>query len=304
MATNNAVNNAPNANLAQHSVPVVGAAGLLSSIGPLTNGQLCIGSTSNAPVAGNLTSTGGSIAITNGAGTINLETTGGQGITRIVRQVITSSGTYTPTAGMLYADVELIGGGGGGGGSAAPGPNVFSFSGGGAAGGYCKKLYTAAAIGASVSITIGSGGAGGAAGGTIGNVGTPGGNSSFLGLLAYGGEGGNISGTGSPTGAPTVAGSAYGSTGGNATGGDINIYGADGGWGTWCRGSDGWMGGASGFGAGSFYGGIVQSSHYAPGKDNAPYGSGGGGASSNQSSSGNIGGSGSDGVCIITEYCY
>ncbi len=73
MATNNAVNNAPNANLAQHSVPVVGAAGLLSSIGPLTNGQLCIGSTSNAPVAGNLTSTGGSIAITNGAGTINLE---------------------------------------------------------------------------------------------------------------------------------------------------------------------------------------------------------------------------------------
>ncbi len=75
MAINNAVNNAPNANLAQHSVPVVGAAGLLSSIGPLTNGQLCIGSTSNAPVAGNLTSTGGSIAITNGAGTINLETT-------------------------------------------------------------------------------------------------------------------------------------------------------------------------------------------------------------------------------------
>lgn len=41
-----------------------------------TNGQLLIGSTGASPVWANLTSTGGSVVITNGAGTINLEATG------------------------------------------------------------------------------------------------------------------------------------------------------------------------------------------------------------------------------------
>ena len=58
-----------------------GASGALNGVGPLTNGQLLIGSTGATPVAASLTSTGGSVTITPGAGTINLEAVGGAGLT-------------------------------------------------------------------------------------------------------------------------------------------------------------------------------------------------------------------------------
>lgn len=54
----------------------------LSSV-TLNNGQLPIGSTGSAPVAANLTSIGGTITITNGAGSINLEASGSTGISTI-----------------------------------------------------------------------------------------------------------------------------------------------------------------------------------------------------------------------------
>jgi hypothetical protein len=65
----------------QHAVPVYGASGALNEVGPLTNGQLLIGSTGATPVAASLTSTGGSVTITQGAGSINLEAVGGAGLT-------------------------------------------------------------------------------------------------------------------------------------------------------------------------------------------------------------------------------
>ena len=65
----------------QHTVTVYGASGALNGVGPLTNGQLLIGSTGATPVAASLTSTGGSVTITPGAGTINLEAVGGAGLT-------------------------------------------------------------------------------------------------------------------------------------------------------------------------------------------------------------------------------
>ncbi len=46
---------------------------------------------------------------------------GGGGGVVVKRQVFTSSGTYTPDANMLYADVEIVGGGGGSGGGAGGG---------------------------------------------------------------------------------------------------------------------------------------------------------------------------------------
>lgn len=58
----------------QHAISIYGVSGALAEIGPLTNGQLAIGSTGLAPVAGSLTSTGATITISAGAGTINLET--------------------------------------------------------------------------------------------------------------------------------------------------------------------------------------------------------------------------------------
>lgn len=59
-----------------NAVATYGALGALAEVGPLTNGQLCIGSTGAQPVAANLLSAGSTIAITNGAGSINLETGG------------------------------------------------------------------------------------------------------------------------------------------------------------------------------------------------------------------------------------
>ena len=47
--------------------------GVVAWLAEATNGQIPIGSTGNAPVLGNITSTGGTITITNGPGTINLE---------------------------------------------------------------------------------------------------------------------------------------------------------------------------------------------------------------------------------------
>lgn len=57
----------------QHAIQIGGASSALANVGPLTNGQLVIGSTGVAPVAGSITSTGGTITVTPGAGTINLE---------------------------------------------------------------------------------------------------------------------------------------------------------------------------------------------------------------------------------------
>ena len=53
--------------------------GAVTATSQPTNGQLLIGSTGADPVLGNLTSTGATISITEGAGTINLESSGGSG---------------------------------------------------------------------------------------------------------------------------------------------------------------------------------------------------------------------------------
>jgi len=62
----------------------------------LTNGQIIIGSNGSMPTAGVLTSTGGTVAITLGAGAVNLES----GSTTAT-SVPTDSGTATPSAGVL-----------------------------------------------------------------------------------------------------------------------------------------------------------------------------------------------------------
>jgi len=72
MVTNNSVNNKPDTNRTQHAIARFGLAGALANLGPLTNGQTIIGNTGNAPSIGVLTSTDGTMTVTNGAGTIDL----------------------------------------------------------------------------------------------------------------------------------------------------------------------------------------------------------------------------------------
>jgi hypothetical protein len=92
-------------------------------------------------------------------------------------QVFSSSGTYTPSANLSYAVVEVQAGGGGAGFTNAN--SAYGASGGG--GGYSKSALSATTIGASQTITIGTGGSGGA---SMNTNGAAGGSSSFGSLLS------------------------------------------------------------------------------------------------------------------------
>ena len=59
--------------LTQYSTLTGGASNAIVSLGVATNGQLVVGSTGTTPVLATLTSSGGTVGITNGAGSINLE---------------------------------------------------------------------------------------------------------------------------------------------------------------------------------------------------------------------------------------
>lgn len=217
-------------------------------------------------------------------------------------QVFTSSGTYTPTTGMKYVIVEVVGGGAGGGGcGASVGSN--SASGGGGSGGYSRKTISAATIGGSQSVTIGALGAGGAAGN---NNGGSGGTTSFGSgplLQSTGGTGGG--GAGATTGIVPGGG---GGDGGVGSGGDVNTTGGPG------------TGGfiisvpavgnleTSGAGGSSFFGGggalsvSLGGTGSIPGDNANSYGGAGSGAVTDNVATGVAGGNGFGGICIVTEY--
>ena len=56
----------------ENALPVFGASGLVDEVGPLTDGQILVGSTGSAPVAATITA-GTGITVTNGAGSIEIE---------------------------------------------------------------------------------------------------------------------------------------------------------------------------------------------------------------------------------------
>ena len=70
-----------------------GSTSALVPLGVATNGQIPIGSIGANPVLGNITSSGGTITVTNGAGTINLDVVGGAGIDTINGDFHTISGS-------------------------------------------------------------------------------------------------------------------------------------------------------------------------------------------------------------------
>jgi len=88
--------------LTNHAVLVGAGTATITKIGPLTNGQLLIGSTGVDPVAGSLTSTGGTITITPGAGTLNIDIAGG-GVAIDSVAVQTGTSPVVPTGAGLIA---------------------------------------------------------------------------------------------------------------------------------------------------------------------------------------------------------
>lgn len=218
----------------------------------------------------------------------------GGGITIVSIQTFTSSGTYTPTAGMVYAQVEGVGSGGGGGGAASTTVSQFAQAGGGGSGEYAMGIFSAATIGASQAVTIGAAGAGGVAGN---NVGSTGGACSFGALLSMNG---GIGGSGSAAAASGVSNNGgIGGTGG--TGGTVRFPGSFGGSG-YASPSDQLASG--GFGAGGRYsGGVPQNgSSGAAGSTSTGFGGGGSGASNKSTNVARAGGNGTPGIIIVTEY--
>jgi hypothetical protein len=205
-------------------------------------------------------------------------------------RVFTSNGTYTPTAGMLYCEVEILGGGGGGGGSQSTTATTIALPGGGA-GEYAFGVFSAATIGTSQSVTIGAGGSG-IAGASGGNGGT-----TSLGsiMTANGGIGGITSSSSSSS---FSFGGTLGGTGG--VGGNYRTPGApgDGATGQFGVFQIGGNGGSSQYGAGGI---SPAPSTSGAGQPGLGYGAGGGGVSI-FSTAPTAGGAGSPGVVFITEY--
>jgi hypothetical protein len=217
------------------------------------------------------------------------------GVKTVKVQKFTATGTYTPSAGMLYCIIECVGGGGGGAGADATSAGQLTFGGGGGSGGYSRKYATAALIGANKPVTIGGGGNGGAAGANNGGNGT----ATSVGALCSANGGGAGASTGTPStgqgGAGATAGSGDVTIPGNAgtggtVGGVVNCAGCQG------AGAASVLGGAPGAAAINSF---AQVGSGAP----ANTGAGGGGAGSGQGAGAAAGGNGGSGLVIITEYC-
>lgn len=131
---------------------------------------------------------------------------------RTATQVLTSSsGTYTPTSGMVYVLAVAVGGGGG----APAETGADAAVGGGGAGGTAIKLFDAATIGASQPYAVGAASSGAGNSTTLGSAGAL--------LSATGGA------VGVSTGNTTTVGTARkGGQGGIGSSGDLNIRGGSG----------------------------------------------------------------------------
>lgn len=195
-------------------------------------------------------------------------------------QVFTGSGTYTPTPGMDYCIIECRGGGGAAGGASV---NPLCVTAGGGQGGYARKFASAATIGASKSVTVGTGGTGNSA-----STGNGGGTTSVGAIVSASGGTGGASGIGANV-------PALGGQGGTGSSGDINLRGQAGT--NACTGATiaNNMGGVGG-GEGGGQAGILTTNVGQAGVN------GGGGGGSGSSGSNQLGASGGDGYVIIVEF--
>ena len=264
MTTNNAIN------IDQPGVTYYDGAGSFTGFA-LNDGELVIGNTGSAPAAATLTA-GTNVTISNGPSSIIISAIGGggTGFQVISRQVFSTVGTftYTPSAGMLFCDIEVCGGGAAGYQTGGAGDVT-----GGGGGGYARGIFTASEIGASQSVIVGEGGLI-----VTGAAGLPGGDSS-VGTLIFG-LGGQPGATRATPG-----------LGGAGIGGDYQVTGQSG------PSSATGIQNAS-MGGSSFFGGAgVISSAGATFRNAVSFGGGGAGGSTAGTA-----GNGFQGIVIITEY--
>lgn len=271
----------------------------------LNDGEVLIGVAGNNPVAATLTA-GDLISITNNAGQIIVSSFAAPAFTinqSGLQFTTPGTATYTPTAGTVYAFVQVLGGGGGGGGSTNTGANDVCCGTGGGGGGYTEAFIDISTIGSSQTITVGAGGIG-----VSSDDGTSGGDSSFGALLiGNGGSGGVFGGPGD--------GFDNGGSGGGYSGSSL-IYGYAGQTG----GSSGPPSGAgpddvppytfSGSGGSCFTGRVNEGTTWGPtlgavsipGSSDTEFGVGGSGGLSAFTGGPTVGGDGFSGFVFVTEY--
>lgn len=208
------------------------------------------------------------------------------------------SGTFTFDPKMTQVYVECIGGGGSGNTVNVSAAFNFYTNAPGGAGGYTAKLYTADQIGSSQSYTVGAGGVAPTADASANGV--DGGDTIFMGMAAGGGQGGQYDDSIAPGCSLET------SQGGSASGGDINMIGGEGTWNVIYNSAITPIpytlrarAGTSFYGQGPSYS-IVNST----GQTGASGSNGSGGGSLAYQNAGPglvIGGTGGDGMIIITE---
>jgi hypothetical protein len=240
-----------------------------------------------------------------------VKSTGGFSSTFVQRFIIAGAATYIPSVGMKACIAIVTGGGGGGGGAdtSAGGSADVGVASGGGAGGTAIGWFTAAQVGTSVSLNVGSAGTAGS--GTNGTSGGAGGNSTWASTTLVGTGGGAGTGSGVTTqDSQAIAGGA----GGVPTGGTLNVTGG--------AGSPGYAGSIdgtldlvmanSGRGGVSFWGGGGRSNAgaqaslttdlTAAGAAGLAYGSGGAGGYDLTTATGVAGGAGMTGVIVVVEF--
>jgi len=225
----------------------------------------------------------------------------------IVLRQFTTSGTYTPTTGLVHAIAICVGAGGGGGGvNVGTAAHIALAGGGGASGSLVISALSAATIGTSKYVTIGtagSGGSGNAAGTTGGSTGIGTALNDFSIMRANGGNGGAQA-------SRTTTGITVGAGGAAVTAatGDLKLYGAAGSQGTASYATTlGQYGASSGIGGGTLFGSggasVFALSAIVNGAAGQAYGAGGSGAAAARNTTGTgTGGAGAAGYCLIIEF--
>lgn len=197
-------------------------------------------------------------------------------------QVFTSSGTFTPAAGVTKVYVEVWGAGGGGGGTS----NATGAGGGGGA--YSAGFLTVTPS-TGHTVTVGTGGTAGSSGGGTGGTG---GTSSFAGKSVTAQSTGGAGGVG---GAYNTYGA--GGSGGVASGGTINISGDDGDYSVTNSGTGAYSGGNGGSAPRGGFGARMAASLFTGGNGatgKSPGGGGSGGAGATKT-----GGAGANGMVVV-----
>ena len=246
--------------------------------------------------------TSGGVDIT-GAITVNGSALAG-GVSAVKTVDITSSSTYTPTAGTKVVTVYATGGGAGAGGINQSTTVYYAYGSGGAggAGGTGIRTYDATQLGANASITIGAGGSGGSGNATGSNGGTttfdPAGTGTTI--TAYGGGGGR----GIAIAHGTLSGM-FGS-GGGTSGAQVQIIGECGNSSDLNTASGSTVNTQANTGGASFWGGHnstrTANGNQDHGQDASSHGAGGNGAVTKGASGSKNGGSGKAGLVVIMEY--